>query len=104
MKYANVREGCLNGDCILIQTPTKVQVADLFTKQISGPDFARFREVLMGRVAYPDMVEDYNQSQKGAAEMSGLTKGAKYLVSFRDCIMGRGHIETPGYGSTPVSA
>ena len=84
-------------------------MADLFTKQISGPDFARFREVLMGRVAYPDMVEEYNKSQKGAAKVSGLTKtngmkSAKHLVSFRDCIMGRGHIEIPGYGSTPVSA
>ena len=108
VKYANVREGCLNGDCTLIQTPTKLQVADMFTKQISGPDFARFRGVLMGHVPYQAMVDRYVHDQQGASKISSLMKEPaalkqKTVMSFRDCIMGKCHVDIPGYESVPSS-
>lgn len=56
MKYANVRKGCIQGDCTLAQTTIKLQCAEMLTKQLSGPGpgFNRFLGVLMARVSYAD--------------------------------------------------
>ena len=102
VKYANVREGCLTGVCTLVQTPTKLQCADLFTKQVPGPDFIRFREVLMGYVSYAEMVERYNDQHKDAAKVGSLESVSysdRNLLTFEDCIMGRVPVAIPGYDS-----
>jgi hypothetical protein len=102
VKYANVREGCLTGVCTLVQTPTKLQCADLFTKQVPGPDFIRFREVLMGYVSYAEMVERYNDQHKDVAKVGSLetvSYSDRNLLTFEDCIMGRVPVAIPGYDS-----
>ena len=86
----------------LAQTPTKLQCADLFTKQIPGPDFVRFREVLMGYVPYAEMVERYNDQNQDAAKVRSVNFESFAdcnLLTFRDCIMGCVPVSIPGYDS-----
>ena len=56
-KYHSVREACQNGEVTLVQVWTKHQISDIFTKSLPPTDFVKFREVLMGRVTFDDMVK-----------------------------------------------
>ena len=48
MRYFFIKDRLLNGDIVLEYKPTKMMVADIFTKPLQGEQFRQLRKILMG--------------------------------------------------------